>query len=103
MSILPTSQATQQHYDLYERYINERHADGDMYPATLDQFEKFLVHSCTESFFIELWDDQKLIAVSTCDLMDDGLSAVYTFLILKNNVVHLVFLRFLNKLNMSAL
>ena len=39
MSILPTSQATQQHYDLYERYINERHADGDMYPATLDQFE----------------------------------------------------------------
>ena len=39
MSILLTSQATQQHYDLYERYINERHADGDMYPATLDQFE----------------------------------------------------------------
>ena len=56
---------------MYERYINERHADGDMYPATLDHFEKFLVHSCTESFFIELWDDQKLIAVSTCDLMDE--------------------------------
>ncbi|KXO73402.1 arginyl-tRNA-protein transferase [Acinetobacter venetianus] len=79
MSILPTSKATQEHYDLYERYINERHADGDMYPASLDQFEKFLVHSCTESFFIELWENEKLIAVSTCDLMDDGLSAVYTF------------------------
>ena len=73
MSILPTSKATQEHYDLYERYINERHADGDMYPASLDQFEKFLVHSCTESFFIELWENEKLIAVSTCDLMDDGL------------------------------
>ena len=55
MRILPTLQATQQHYELYERYINERHADGDMYPANYDQFEKFLVQSCSESFFIELW------------------------------------------------
>lgn len=79
MRIVPVSDANLQHYQLYERYINERHADGDMYPASYDQFEKFLLHSCTESFFIELWQEEKLIAVSTCDLLDDGLSAVYTF------------------------
>ncbi|EMB5792259.1 arginyltransferase [Acinetobacter baumannii] len=79
MTVLPTRQASQIHYDLYERYINERHADGDMFPPSLDQFEKFLVHSCTDSFFLELWKDNRLISVSTCDLMDDGLSAVYTF------------------------
>ena len=79
MSILPTSKATQEHYDLYERYINERHADGDMFPPSLDQFEKFLVHSCTDSFFIEFWKDDKLLAVSSCDPLDDGISAVYTF------------------------
>lgn len=79
MQIMPTHQASQIHYELYERYINERHADGDMYPPSLDQFEKFLVHSCTESFFIELWKDDQLICVSTSDKMDDGLSAVYTF------------------------
>ena len=79
MQIMPTHQASQIHYELYERYINERHADGDMYPPSLDQFEKFLVHSCTESFFIELWKDDQLICVSTSDIMDDGLSAVYTF------------------------
>ncbi|CAG67786.1 MULTISPECIES: arginyltransferase [Acinetobacter] len=79
MSIVPTHAATSVHYQLYERYINERHADGDMFPPSLDQFEKFLVHSCTESFFLELWKDDRLICVSTCDLMDDGLSAVYTF------------------------
>lgn len=79
MSIVPTHAATNVHYALYERYINKRHADGDMFPPSLDQFEKFLVHSCTESFFLELWKDDRLVCVSTCDLMDDGLSAVYTF------------------------
>ncbi|WP_180108962.1 MULTISPECIES: arginyltransferase [unclassified Acinetobacter] len=67
------------HYALYERYINERHADGDMYPPSQDQFEKFLINSCTDSFFLELWLDEQLISVSTCDPLDDGISAVYTF------------------------
>lgn len=79
VKITPTYQAQTWHYDLYERYINERHADGDMFPPSLDQFEKFLVHSCAESFFLELWKDDRLMCVSTCDQMDDGLSAVYTF------------------------
>ena len=67
------------HYALYEHYINERHADGDMFPASRDQFEKFLIHSCTNSFFLEIWHADRLIAVSTCDYLDDGISAVYTF------------------------
>jgi arginyl-tRNA--protein-N-Asp/Glu arginylyltransferase len=79
VKITSTRNATDQHYALYERYINERHADGDMFPPSQDQFEKFLVHSCTDSFFLELWKDEQLISVSTCDLLDDGLSAVYTF------------------------
>lgn len=77
--IVPTQDSTLMHYQLYERYINERHADGDMYPPSYDQFEKFLVHSCSNSFFLELWKDDKLISVSTCDVLDDGVSAVYTF------------------------
>lgn len=71
--------ATDEHYQLYERYINERHADGDMFPPSYDQFEKFLIHSCSNSFFLELWKDDRLISVSTCDVLDDGISAVYTF------------------------
>lgn len=79
MKIVPTDQATQLHYQLYERYIIERHADGDMFPPSYDQFEKFLVNSCSNSFFLELWKDDTLISVSTCDVLDDGVSAVYTF------------------------
>lgn len=79
VKITPTQQASSIHYDLYERYIIERHADGDMFPPSYDQFEKFLIHSCADSFFLELWKDDKLISVSTCDRLDDGISAVYTF------------------------
>ncbi|WP_180000284.1 arginyltransferase [Acinetobacter sp. YH12239] len=77
--ITQTQDATDLHYQLYERYINERHSDGDMFPPSYDQFEKFLIHSCSNSFFIELWKDNRLISVSTCDVLDDGVSAVYTF------------------------
>lgn len=71
--------ATDLHYELYERYIFERHADGDMFPPSRDQFDKFLVQSCTDSFFLELWKEDELLCVSTCDRLDDGISAVYTF------------------------
>lgn len=74
-----TQHASQMHYDLYERYINERHANGDMFPPSYDQFDKFLIQSCSDSFFLELWKDDQLLCVSTCDQLDDGISAVYTF------------------------
>ena len=79
LKITRPEDASEIHYALYERYIIERHADGDMFPPSHDQFEKFLIHSCTDSFFLELWQGERLISVSTCDPLDDGLSAVYTF------------------------
>jgi arginine-tRNA-protein transferase len=74
-----THHATDVHYQLYERYIRLRHADGDMYPPSREQFEKFLVDSCTSSFFLEMWLGDQLLSVATCDHLDDGISAVYTF------------------------
>lgn len=79
MEIRPARQATQVHYRLYERYINARHYDGDMYPPSREQFDKFLVDSCANSFFIEFWLADRLMCAATCDELDDGLSAVYTF------------------------
>lgn len=79
MEVRPTRQATKIHYRLYERYINQRHCDGDMYPPSREQFDKFLVESCASSFFIEFWLADRLMCVATCDELDDGLSAVYTF------------------------
>ena len=38
-------------FSLYERYINMRHADGDMYPATPEQFEAFIKTKTVDTRF----------------------------------------------------
>ena len=73
-------QLRDEYFELYERYINERHADGDMYPADLKQFESFLVNGRDEATFYEFRDTQNtLMAVAVADKLLDGLSAIYTF------------------------
>lgn len=79
MNIISIDDIQPYHYALYEKYINLRHKDGDMYPPSVEQFEKFLLHHVADGFFLELWKDNKLLCVSACDVLDDGLSAVYTF------------------------
>ena len=66
-------------YGLYERYINERHQDGDMYPASREQFSSFLVEGTIDGFFLEMRDDSgQLLGVAVVDVLDNGLSAIYT-------------------------
>lgn len=66
-------------YDLYASYINSRHDDGDMYPATAEQFEAFIKTKTVDTRFLKFYLDDKLIAVSVTDVLEQGLSAVYTF------------------------
>ncbi|MCL6414886.1 arginyltransferase [Aestuariirhabdus sp. Z084] len=68
-----------QHYQLYERYINSRHGDGDMSPPTQEQYESFLTSSWEFCHLYEFFDDEKLVAVSITDRLTDGLSAIYTY------------------------
>lgn len=73
-------QLTHEYYALYERYINHRHADGDMYPPSPDQFFNFLVDGNVDACFHEFRDpDGKLLAVAVTDMLDQGMSALYTF------------------------
>ncbi len=70
---------TQEHYQLYSRYIEHRHQDGDMYPPSEEQYKAFLTSEWGSTRYLELRKDGELIGVSVCDHLDDGLSAVYTF------------------------
>ena len=71
---------TPEYYGLYERYIIARHADGDMYPPSEDQFLSFLVEGDQDSVFFEFRDSEnKLVALSVCDFLSQGISAIYTF------------------------
>ncbi|MDT9081473.1 GNAT family N-acetyltransferase, partial [Escherichia coli] len=66
-------------YALYANYIEKRHADGDMYPPSREQFNTFLVRDLPFSRFYEFRLDGRLLAVAVTDVLPNGLSAVYTF------------------------
>lgn len=70
---------TKRHYHLYERYISLRHADGDMYPASEDQYRSFLLSPWSNSLFISLYKEEQLLSVAVTDQQQHGLSAIYTF------------------------
>ncbi len=77
--VLPTTYSDE-HYQLYEKYINSRHADGDMHPATKEQFRSFLLVNKDWAKLAEFRDPSgKLVAVAALDKLKDGLSAIYTF------------------------
>ena len=71
--------AKPEYYQLYENYINTRHSDGSMYPASKEQYQQFLFSSWTEPVFLEFYHQDKLIMVAVLDEMSDCLSALYTF------------------------
>ena len=44
-----------------------------------DRYREFMVESSVETVFIEFRLGGELVALSVCDLPEDGMSAVYTF------------------------
>ncbi len=74
-----SSEFREEHYALYQHYIEQRHADGDMYPPSVKQFQSFINSNLDFVRFYEFRLDKKLLAVAVTDLLPAGLSAMYTF------------------------
>lgn len=68
-----------EHFQLYRRYINTRHAGGDMENPTPHAYRSFLRCSWADTLFLEFRADERLLGVAVCDVLQRGLSAVYTF------------------------
>lgn len=68
-----------EYYELYESYINSRHSDGSMYPASHQQYMSFVQCAWTQPLYLELYQQERLVGVAVTDVLTDAYSALYTF------------------------
>ena len=68
-----------EHFALYRRYIARRHAGGGMDDPSEENYMDFLTSSWSDTYFYEMRSGQKLVCVAVVDIMENGISAVYTF------------------------
>ena len=76
---LHTLQDKEEYYALYWRYQQARHAGGGMENDNRDQYRNFLLESHADTLLVEFREHGLLRMVSIIDVLEDGLSSVYTF------------------------
>lgn len=78
--------ATEEQYDLLQRYLKSRHPEGGMAEMGMSDYIEMVESSPVRTFLIEYRessdsrrDGGRLVAVALTDMMSDGLSMVYSF------------------------
>ncbi len=70
---------SEEHFALYRRYVDCRHADGGMQQPSPEDYSRFLLSRWASTWFLELRLDGELLATAVTDLVDDAASAIYTY------------------------
>ncbi len=75
--------ATEEQYSLFRAYLDSRHADGGMADMDIFEFAAMIEETPVRSRVVEYADqtdgERRLRAVCLTDVLDDGLSMVYSF------------------------
>lgn len=67
-------------YNVFKKYTNNRHSDGQMKLMNFDEFSNFMNNSPVNSLLYDLVDsDNQILGSMLFDIVDHGLSAVYSF------------------------
>ncbi len=69
----------EEHFQLYKKYLSNRHPDGGMDNPSTDDYKNFLWSSWSETRLFEFRLNKKLVAVAVVDQLDNALSAVYSY------------------------
>ncbi len=74
--------ATDPQYELFKNYINNRHANGGMSDMDAEDFTSMIEETNVETKLIEYYTKKngalELISFSLIDILDDGISMVYS-------------------------
>ncbi len=74
--------ATAEQYQLFQRYQQVRHSDGDMATMSFYDYRAMVEDTPISSFVVEFRDlDDRLIGACLTDRLGDGLSAVYSYFV----------------------
>ena len=75
--------ATEDQYELFRKYLDRRHADGGMADMDMFEFAAMVEETPIRSRVVEYTDvtreDGQPVAACLTDILDDGLSMVYSF------------------------
>ena len=71
--------ATEEQYDLFRDYLDGRHAAGGMADMDVFEFAAMVEETPIRSRLFEYSEGPTLTAVCLTDILDDGLSMVYSF------------------------
>ncbi len=73
--------ATEDQYSLFRRYLDSRHSDGGMADMDVFEYAAMIEETPIRTRVIEYSEPQfsELVAVSLTDVLEDGLSMVYSF------------------------
>ncbi len=66
------------HFALYSRYLNARHAGAGMDNPTSNSYRHFLLCYWSDTLFVEFRHRNRLVGVAVTDQVDHALSAFYT-------------------------
>jgi arginine-tRNA-protein transferase len=74
--------ATAEQFQLFQRYQQARHGDGDMATMSFYDYRAMVEDTPIDSLIVEFRDpDDRLLGACLTDRLGDGLSAVYSFFI----------------------